>query len=296
MAKLWIPSLVVVLSSTSLWAQQFSVSLGVYTGITSSYTIDEGINQDPRYKANYEVKFAPIGINFGMDYEGFGFVVSPGIINIGQNFFVVNTSGGQDGERKINLQYLNVPVAFKVHIINLSFFKVSGLASISAAYLVDGKEEVSHNETKLKFPEEVYPILPPDYIVQYDGVAVPEVNGYIISEKNDFKSLQVFAAAGFRSDWDVSNHWRVSVDFRVNYGIYEPRTNAYLMKLNAYQTLYDIPGKRSDMFAQLSIGISRYIDFEKSDQERKKKLKGSSKKYKPTRYPYPKPKTNKPKG
>src|SRR5262245_56975762 len=83
-------------SSALIYAQQFSMSLGVYTGITSTFTLDDGISNDPRYDAAYEVKFAPIGMNFGMDYEGFGFVVSPGIINVGQNFYVVNTSGGHD--------------------------------------------------------------------------------------------------------------------------------------------------------------------------------------------------------
>ena len=182
MAKFGI-TLLFVLTGASLWAQQFSMSLGVYTGITSSYTLDDGISADPRYKAKYEVKFAPIGINFGMDYQGFGFVISPGIINTGQNFYVVNTSGGQNGNRTINLQYLNLPAAFKVHIIDLSFLKISGLVSISAAYLLNGEEKVSHTDTKLEFPEEVYPILPPGYTVQYDGVVVPEVNDYIISEQ-----------------------------------------------------------------------------------------------------------------
>ncbi len=280
MIRYWI-TLLLALTSASLWAQQFSMSLGLFTGITSTYTNDGGIAQDPRYKDRYELKFAPIGLNFGMDYEGFGFVASPGIINVGQNFYVVNTSGGQDGVRKINLQYLSIPVAFKVHIIDLSFFKMSVLASFGAAYLLDGTEEIRHNETKLFFPEEVYPILPEDYIVQYDGVAVPEVNDYPIGQHSDFKPMQLFAAVGFRSDWDVSNHWRVCFDLRVNYGIYEPRTDDYLAKLNARQTLYDIPGKRSDMFVQFSAGISRYIDFEKSDQERKKKLRGSSKRYQP---------------
>ena len=115
-----------------------------------------------------------------------------------------------------------------------------------------------------------------------------------MTEKSDFKSVQLFTAAGFRSDWDVTNHWRVSVDFRLNYGIYEPRTDDYMASLNAYQELYAVPGKRNDLFAQLSIGISRYIDFEKSDVERKKKLKGGSKKYKPPRYPYAKPRNSKP--
>lgn len=280
MSRYWL-TVLLALTSASIWAQQFSMSLGLFTGITSTYTNDGGISQDPRYKDRYELKFAPIGVNFGMDYQGFGFVASPGIINVGQNFYVINTSGGQDGVRKIDLQYLNLPVAFKVHIIDMSFLKLSALVSLSAAYLLEGTETVRHNETKLYFPEEVYPILPPDYIVSYDGVAAPEVVDYPIGGNNDFQPFQLFAAAGFRSDWDISNHWRVCFDLRVNYGIHEPRTDEYLAKLNAYQTLYDIPGKRQDMFVQFSAGISRYIDFEKSDQERKKKLRGSSKKYQP---------------
>ncbi len=295
MVKYWITFLV-VFAGTPLWGQQFSMSLGVYTGITSSFALDDGINQDSRYKESYGLKFAPIGFDFGMDYEGFGFVASPGIINLGQEFYVVNTVGGQDGKRYIDLQYINIPVAFKAHIINLSFFKLSGLVSLGAAYLVNGKEFVRHTESKLRFPEEVYPILPPDYIVQYDGVAVPFVNEYIIAEKKDFNSIQVFVAAGFRSDWDVSNHWRVSFDFRMNLGLYEPRTAEYLAKLNAYQTLYDIPGKRRELFAQLSIGISRYVDFEKSDKERKKNLKSNSKRYQPMHYPGANAKKRKPKG
>ena len=248
---------------------------------TSTYTQDGGIAIDRRYKERYELKFAPIGFNFGMDYQSFGIVATPGIINVGQNYYVISTYGGQEGIRKINLQYLNLPIAFKVHIINLSFFKLSALASLSVAYLLDGAETIRHNETKLYFPEEVYPILPDDYIIQYDGVAVPEVTDYVISESADFKPVQLFAAAGFRADWDVSNHWRVNFDLRVNYSIHDPRSDEYLAKLNAHQTLYDIPGKRRDMFVQFSVGVSRYIDFEKSDQERKKNLKGNSKKYKP---------------
>ena len=92
-------------------------------------------------------------------------------------------------------------------------------------------------------------------------------------------SLQVFAGAGLQSDWDISNNWRVTFDLRVNYGLFDPRTDAYISKLNAHQTLYDMPGQRHDVFAQLSVGIARYIEFDKNDQDRKKKLKGSKKGY-----------------
>ncbi|MBL7856993.1 MAG: outer membrane beta-barrel protein [Cyclobacteriaceae bacterium] len=277
-----------------LQGQTHTVSLGIYSGITSTYSWDQGVGIDPRYKTRYDVKLAPIGISYGMDFEGFGFVLTPGIVNTGQNFIVLNFVGGQEGVRKTNVQYLNLPIGFKIHIIDLSFFKVSFLMGGSAAFLLSGKETVSHNYTKLIFPTEVYPILPTDYIVEYDGVVSPQVNAYSMLAKKDFNTIQFFASAGFRSDWDVSDNWRVSFDFRLNYGVRDPRNENYLEKLEAYQTLYDIPGKRRDTHASLTIGIARFIEIDKKDKQ-KKAAKGSPKAYTPSSYPWPKPRTRKPK-
>ncbi|MEJ7647377.1 MAG: outer membrane beta-barrel protein [Chryseolinea sp.] len=285
-----------LVTGPAVWAQQFSFSLGVNTGITASHTMDKGIDRDPRYRQYYNVKFAPVGLNLGVNYEFIGFVVSPSLINIGQNAYVINTFDGQDGLRSLNLRYLNLPLAFKVHIINLAFLKISGIAAVSPAFLIDGSETITHNETKLTFPTEVYPILPPGYTVEYDGVVVPAVEGLVISEKKDFRPMQVFAAMGVQSDWDITNNWRVIFDLRFNYGLMDPRSDDYLNRLNTYQTLYDMPGKRTDMFVQLSVGIARYLEFEKSDQERKKKLKGTTRQYVPTNSPYRKPRSSQPRG
>lgn len=267
------------------------MSLGLYTGIAIPFTMDQGINNDPRYRTRYSVKFAPIGLTYSMDFEGFGILLSPGIVNIGQSAYVVNTVGGQVGRRNINLQYAQLPVGIKVHVIDLSFFRVSAVASVSPAYLLSGSETITHNEAKLKFPTAVYPILPSGYTVEYDGVLSPAVKKYTLLEKKDFNSLQIFASAGFRSDWDVANHWRLSFDFRVNYGILEPRTASYLDKVKANQALYDLPGIRRDLFAQLSIGMARYIEFEKSDRDRKKRLSGKSRMYTPKKRPARRPKS-----
>lgn len=288
--------LLFLLTSLNLKGQQISMSFGVFTGITGSHTSDKGIKADPRYEAKYEAKFAPIGINVGIDYEGIGVMISPGLINVGQNFYVINTVGGQEGLRKIDLQYLNVPVSLKVHLVKLYFLKISAVASIGTAFLMSGKEDISHNSSKLQFPTEIYAILPPNYTIEYDGVLVPEINRYSISQKKDFRSLQLFAGAGFRTDWDASNNWRVSLDIRLNYGIFDPRTPTYARHLESNVRLYERPGDRKDIFAQLTIGISRYVEFEKRDKERKKKLKGSSTKYKPTKYPGQRTRVSKPKG
>lgn len=262
-------------------AQRFSISLGAYSGVMASYTADKGIENDPRYDKRFEAKLAPIGLNFSLDYEGFGVMVSPGIINVGQNFYLINTEGGQDGLRRIDLRYLAVPVSLKAHLVHFAAFKFSALATITPSFLLDGSEMLNHHPTKLHFPQAVYPILPADYIVEYDGVLAPEVKDYSIAEKKDFRPVQVFAGLGFRSDWDPSDHWRISVDFRVNYGLFDPRTPAYTSNRESTVRLYDIPGERRDMFAQFTVGISRYIEFEQSEKERKKKLKGTTRRYVP---------------
>jgi hypothetical protein len=82
----------------------------------------------------------------------------------------------------------------------------------------------------------------------------------------------------------------------MSYGLYDPRADDYVTRVNNHQTLYDVPGVRNELFAQLSVGVSRFIVFEKKDREQKKKLKGRSGKYKPVRYPYSKPRNKKPNG
>jgi hypothetical protein len=254
--------------SVSAMAQQYSMALGLHTGMTVPYSYDQGINKDPRYQERYSAKLAPIGVMFSVDFEGIGFLTNPGIITLGTDYSIVNTDGGHDGRRKINLTYLQVPVGVKIHIIDLSFFRVSGVASFSAAYLMNSSDKITHTSTKLIFPDET--ILPPGYVREFDGVLVPAIKEQTVIRKKDYNSLQFFAGLGIRTDWDVSNVWRVSFDFRVNYGLTDPRSKDYMARVDKYETLYDTPGKRNEMFAHLNIGIARYIDWDQHDQSRKK--------------------------
>jgi hypothetical protein len=294
MAKMLVLALLIVIC-LPLEAQQFSVSFGVYGGVAGSFTSDKGIDSDPRYEGRFETKLVPVGINLGIDYEGVGFMVSPGIINVGQNFYVINTQGGQDGLREIDLRYLTVPASFKVNLVRFYAFRLSAIASIAPSFLLDGNETLSHRATKLSFPQELYSALPSNYQIEYDGVLTPEVEGYVIAEKKDFRPVQLFAGAGFRTDWDPSNHWRISVDLRLNYSVFDPRTGTYMKNLESNVHLYEHATERRDIFAQFTVGISRYIEFDKSDHERSRKIRGSSKRFKPSQYPGQRLRVGKPK-
>jgi hypothetical protein len=282
-------------------------SLGLFTGIAVPYTWDGGINQDSRYRTRFDIKFTPIGFHYGVDKEGHGFMIDPSIIRIGQNFNVINSTGGELGQRKIDLTYVQVPVGIKLHIIDMSFFKVSMVASIGVGVLLNGKETIRHTDGKLKFPVEMtgpFPSAQNDEFetkyaafveeVEYDGVIVKNVNGKL-SDTDDFQKFQLFGSMGFRSDWDFSENWRASFDLRANIGILEPRTSDYTKRVKDYEALYDIYGQRRDLFLSLTFGIARTLTIEHREKEAKKKKRISTR---PTqhKYPWPKPRNKKPKG
>jgi hypothetical protein len=269
-------------------AQVRIVSLGVFTGATTTYTWDDGINYDPRYKDKYNIRFAPIGINYGVDYEGYGFVISPGLFSTGQNFALLNTVGGHEGSRQINLQYLNIPVAFKVHLIDLDFMKTSFIIGGGPAFLLKGKDEVSHHAAKLYFPPVVYPNLPDTYTIEYDGVLAPDVQNLAILKKSDFDPIQIFGFVGIRSDWFFSESWKASFDFRVNYTFFDNRTDEYLSRLKAYKTIYDMPGQRKDIIASFTMGVSKYIQKDMTDKAKKVHKKSNTKRYIPQKISKPK--------
>jgi hypothetical protein len=255
--------------------------LGLFTGITSTYTWDEGINADPRYKTRYDIKFSPIGVNYGVDYDGFGFVISPALFTTGQNFYMVNTVGGHEGTRKIDIQYLNIPVALKFHLIDLDFLKTSLVIGGGPAVLLKGKEEISHNAAKFYFPPVVYPHLPENYNIEYDGVITPKVDKLEILKKDDFDPFQIFAFVGVRSDWYFSDNWKASFDIRANYTVFDNRSDTYTGRLKAYEAIYDIPGNRRDIIAHFTLGVSRYIENDVAEKTRKVHIRSNTQKYIP---------------
>jgi hypothetical protein len=271
-------------------------SLGIFTGATVPYTWDDGILKDPRYREKYGIKFAPIGVHYGVDFEGYGFTFDPVLFKAGQHFNVLNVSGGDVGEREINLTYLQVPVGFKLHIIDLNFFKVSFVASAGLAYLLSGVERISHSAATMKFPAAVIPNLPPEYTPTFPGsseIICPAISNFTMLKKSDFNPFQIFGGIGFRSDWDIQETLRISFDFRTHYGVFEPRNSSYLKTVENNATIYDRSGTRRDLFAMLTIGISRTAEIKPREKQSRIKKQTGSKPYRPSKYPWPGPRNTK---
>ncbi|MCK6618383.1 MAG: PorT family protein [Cyclobacteriaceae bacterium] len=286
----------VCFSAGNMHAQEVH-SIGFFTGLTVPYTWDEGIQKDPRYREKYRVRFAPFGFHYGIDYQGYGFTFDPAVFNTGQYFNVVNVTGGEVGERKIDLTYIHAPFGFKLHMIDLGFFKVSFVASVSAAFMLRGQETITHSDAILKFQPTVIPNLPPEYIPTFPGsteIISPAINNIKLLKVSDYNRFQVYGAIGFRTDWDVSETLRLSMDLRGTYGILEPRNSTYLAKVNNFEAIYDLPGARRDLLVLFTIGASRINEI---DPKEKRAIVNKRKDRKPrrtTKYPWPGPRNSKP--
>lgn len=247
------------------------VSTGMFTGFTVPITLDQGINQDPRYQARYDLKWLPIGFNIALDINDFGIQFSPNVATLGQNFYIANSVGGQVGLRRIKLVYLQLPVGAKVRLIDFSFLRISMVASVSPSLLLSGRETITHDAAKLTFPEAVEASLPEDYDVEYDGVAVPKLRDKVITDKSDYKPFQVFSALGVRADWDMVARSRLSFDLRTNVGILDPRSNQQIAMIKRNEAIYDIYGRRVDLFISFAIGFSKTLELDKRKRSKRKR-------------------------
>ncbi len=243
-------------------------SFGVFAGLNAPFTIDQGLQKDPRFLGELTVRTSPFGFNYGMDYVGYGFLISPSYLQVGQKFIIQNTNGGHAGTRNVTMNYFSVPVSLKLHINDISFFRLSLVASLNTSYLVEGKETMTFVASKLKYPSHVSIPTDPGYTVSYDGVFVPAVDNQVYVSKDKFKPIQLFAGVGLRSDFDLNDNWSLNFDGRANFGVFDPRTSNYIQQLktpggapdlNGSAGAPDVYGVRRDIYLSVAIGFSRIV-------------------------------------
>ena len=257
-------SVVVLLFAVHVCDAQHVESYGLFMGMNFPFTIDQGLAKDPRYFAKFTLRATPVGFSYGYDKVGHGFVVTPALTKIGQKYIIKNTQGGEVGVRDIQMDYLSVPVALKLHLNDLAFFRLSVVASLNFDYLMNGKEVITHESSKQRYPSGVIIPTDPGYTVVYDGVFVPEVTKQEYVSKDQFKAFQLSAGVGFRSDFDFNEDWSMNFDGRAMFGIFDPRTPEYIAQLkkgSSSAPASDLYGQRRDVYLYATIGISRIFQI-----------------------------------
>jgi hypothetical protein len=243
-------------------------SFGLFAGFNIPVTIDQGLKKDPRFYGKFTIRGTPFGFNYGYDKAGYGFVITPQFLQIGQKYTIHNTTGGEVGTRDIKMNFISVPVALKIHINDIAFFRLSMVAALNFQYLIKGQETFSHAESKLKYPASIHIPTDPGYTEVYDGVFVPEVNKQVYVSHDKFKPFQIFAAVGLRSDFDLNDDWSLNFDGRANFGIFDPRKADYIDQLKQPKDAPDLYGQRRDVYLSGSIGIARIIQIKEKFKHR----------------------------
>lgn len=246
-------------------------SYGLFMGMNFPFTIDQGLRKDPRYLGKFTLRATPVGFSYGYDKVGHGFVVTPSFTKIGQKYIIKNVQGGEVGERDIQMDYLSVPVALKLHLNDLAFFRLSVVASVNFDYLMSGRELITQEASKQRYPSGV--MIPTDYPVVYDGVFVPELNKAEYVSKDKFKPFQLSAGVGFRSDFDFNEDWSMNFDGRAMFGIFDPRKPEYIEQLKGGSSSNpqpDLYGQRRDVYLYATIGISRIFQIKQHHGSPKK--------------------------
>lgn len=277
-------SIVFLLLAAQLSEAQHIESYGVFMGLNFPFTIDQGLNRDTRYYPKFTLRSTPVGFSYGYDKVGHGFVVTPALTKVGQKYIIHNTQGGEVGERDIQMNYLSVPVALKLHLNDLAFFRLSVVASLNFDYLLAGREVITHDPAKLKYPPGVMIPTDPGYTVVYDGVFVPQVDKMEYVSKDKFKAFQLGAGVGFRSDFDFNEDWSMNFDGRAMFGIFDPRTPEYISDLKTGTTTSpgtDLYGQRREVYLYATVGISRIFQIKQKHKPPKRVGVQSSKSRKP---------------
>jgi hypothetical protein len=239
-------------------------SYGIFMGMNFPFTIDQGLRKDPRYVGQFTLRATPVGFSYGYDKIGHGFVVTPSFTKVGQKYAIKNTQGGEVGKRDIQMDYLSIPVALKLHLNDLAFFRLSVVASINFDYLMNAKETITQEASKQRYPPGVMIPTGPDYTTVYDGVFVPALNKSEYISKDKFKPFQVSAGVGFRSDFDFNDNWSMNFDGRAMFGIFDPRKQTYVDQLKQGSNSNpqaDLYGQRRDVYLYATIGISRIFQI-----------------------------------
>lgn len=244
------------------------VHFGATTAYNATFVLDKGLSEDPRYNSTYTYNWAPVGINFGVDIgKKFGLQLETIKSAQGQIYNVINTAKQIAGTRKIDLEYINIPLMMK--------FMGSGDAGVRGNFnfgpqlsiLTKGIETLQTSKGEYEIPEGVdfatiqqdYPSAIPgstanNYILPND---VPTTN-LLQKELDDFKNTEFQLAMAFGLDIDLSKHLYLTTQVRANYSLTDMR-NEDVINLLKSGNVSEIFGGRANFLVGAQIGLHYYF-------------------------------------
>lgn len=244
------------------------VHFGATTAYNATFVLDKGLSEDPRYNSTYTYQVAPIGFNFGVDFgRKFGLQLESILSNQGQIYELIDIAEQVKGQRKIDLQYINIPMMFKFMgggngkaRTNFNFGpQMSILTKAVETLQADGGSEfaipegLTIEDIRQDFPGAELSNNGTSYTVPSDLS-----ENLLTKEANNFKNAEFQLAAAFGVDIDLSKHIYLSTQIRANYSLTDMR-NGDVIDAIKNGNASDIFGSRANFLVGVQLGLHYYF-------------------------------------
>jgi hypothetical protein len=244
-------------------AQIVQVHLGATTAVNATFVLDKGLSADPRYNSTYTYQMAPIGLNFGVDLgRKFGLSLEGIKSKQGQIYEMIDAYDKIKGQRKISLDYLQLPMFFRFMSGGNAGTRANFNLGPQLSLLTNARESIEANAGTYAIPDgvdfaaiqEEFPTATNNGDGTYALPADVPSKDLLTKKANDFKNTEFSIAGAFGLDIDLSKHLYLTTQVRATYSLTDMRNGDVIEKIKSGDSA-DIFGQRANLLVGLQLGI-----------------------------------------
>lgn len=259
-----------MIAATVANAQLVQVHLGATTTMNATYVLDKGLSEDPRYNSKATYQWAPIGFNFGLDLgRKFGLSLEAIKSKQGQIYDMIDKFKEIKGQRKISLDYLQLPMLFKFMSGGNGGARANFNLGPQLSLLSNAVESIQTMQGEYQIPEGVdfesiqnelaSSEAEKQYIQQIDAntyrVTQDLAPKDLLTKKaNDFKNTEFSIAGAFGLDIDLSKHLFLTTQVRATYSLTDMRNGDVIeaIKNGDAATIF---AQRANLLVGMQLGL-----------------------------------------
>jgi hypothetical protein len=242
---------------------QIQIHLGATSAVNATFVLDKGLSEDPRYNSTATYQFAPIGFNFGVDFgRKFGLSLEGIKSKQGQIFDLIDAAEKIKGQRKISLDYLQMPMLFRFMSGGNAGARANFNIGPQLSFLTDARESIQADAGIYQMPEGVdFTSIQsefPSAVDKGDGTYELPANvpskDILTKKANDFNNTEFSIAGAFGLDIDLSKHLFLTTQVRATYSLTDMRNGDVIEKIKNGDSS-DIFGQRANLLVGVQLGL-----------------------------------------